>query len=97
MSILWLNKDNTGKMALKDDPLSEVLVLPEQPDYIRLPESLGFGDRPFSVCVSVKAPCFICGNLCTHMILEDCDIRVATCFEHDQPYMFYRQSNTQKD
>lgn len=93
---LWLDRDEQGDLSTTFGLGHErvhVSVFPSPfiPDSIRLPASLG-GAECRVVDAHVKE-CLHkgCKKQVLHFHLDSPDqLRVASCFEHDTPYMFYR-------
>ncbi len=93
---LWLDSDAQGGLSASfglDDERVGVNVFPTPfiPDSIRLPASLGGAecrvvDSHVGDCITPR-----CGKKVLHLHLDSAEqLRVASCFEHDAPYMFYR-------
>lgn len=89
MSILWLTCDEKGNRTLPDDPNTSVVVYPETFQYVMVPPQLNLPQSTYRVKSSVTLPCPVCRKGCTHYLLVDTYVRVAVCYSHENPYMFY--------
>jgi len=89
MSTIWLERNEKGDHHLVDDAETRVVVFPETPDHVKLPIELSPTQESYRVKGAAKLPCPVCSKTCVHYLLSGIDIRVAICFTHESPYMFY--------
>ncbi len=86
---LWLNRDADG--VAQDEHGNYVLILPNVPDYVRLPSELG--GAVANVTHITHDNCPRCNSTCQHVHLDTDDLFVAVCYEHENPYAWCRSRN----
>jgi hypothetical protein len=92
MSILWLSCDEKGQYTLAEDEHTSVMVYPDTFQHIMVPPQLNLPKSVYRIKSCAMLPCPVCKINCKHYFLAETDCRVAVCYTHQSPYMFYTLS-----